>query len=124
MIVLFNPWSTPSPKKPLPMSLLSIGAMLEGEFDYCIVDGNLEADPVGKILAIAETSRCGHVGLCDEPVDVLDRQIPRQYLPRARWTQVFRRIRPQPPVDLEESIEPSIARHRPRHGAPRRSRAG
>ena len=53
MIVLFNPWSTPSPKKPLPMSLLAIGSMLEGEFDYRIVDGNLEADPVGAILAIA-----------------------------------------------------------------------
>ena len=47
MIVLFNPWSTPSPKKPLPMSLLAIGSMLEGEFDYRIVDGNVEADPVG-----------------------------------------------------------------------------
>ena len=54
MIVLFNPWSTPSPKKPLPMSLLAIGSMLEGEFDYRIVDGNIEADPVGAILAIAE----------------------------------------------------------------------
>src|SRR5690348_2581447 len=52
MIVLFNPWSTPSPKKPLPMSLLAIGSMLEGEFDYRIVDGNLEADPVGVILSI------------------------------------------------------------------------
>ena len=34
MIVLFNPWSTPSEKKPLPMSLLALGALLEGEFDY------------------------------------------------------------------------------------------
>jgi len=54
MIVLFNPWSTPSPKKPLPMSLLAVGSMLEGEFDYRIVDGNLEPDPVGAILAIAQ----------------------------------------------------------------------
>ena len=54
MIVLFNPWSTPSPKKPLPMSLLAIGSMLEGEFEYRIVDGNLEADPAGAILAIAD----------------------------------------------------------------------
>ena len=53
MIVLFNPWSTPSAKKPLPMSLLAVGSMLEGEFDYQIVDGNVEADPVGAILAIA-----------------------------------------------------------------------
>lgn len=52
MIVLFNPWSTPSPKKPLPMSLLALGSVLEGEFDYRIVDGNIEADPLGKILAL------------------------------------------------------------------------
>lgn len=54
MIVLFNPWSTPSPKKPLPMSLLAIGSMLEGEFEYSVVDGNIEADPAGAILAIAK----------------------------------------------------------------------
>ena len=47
VIVLFNPWSTPSPKKPLPMSLLALGSLLEGEFDYRIVDGNVEPDPVG-----------------------------------------------------------------------------
>jgi anaerobic magnesium-protoporphyrin IX monomethyl ester cyclase len=54
MIVLFNPWSTPSPKKPLPMSLLAVGSLLENEFEYCIVDGNLEADPIARILAIEE----------------------------------------------------------------------
>ena len=54
MIVLFNPWSTPSPKKPLPMSLLAIGSMLDGEFEYRIVDGNIDVDPAGTILAIAE----------------------------------------------------------------------
>jgi anaerobic magnesium-protoporphyrin IX monomethyl ester cyclase len=53
MIVLFNPWSTPSPKRPLPMSLLAVGSMLEGEFEYQIVDGNVAPDPVGVILAIA-----------------------------------------------------------------------
>ena len=57
MIVLFNPWSTPSHKRPLPMSLLAIGSMLEGEFEYRIVDGNLEADPAGAILAIADKQR-------------------------------------------------------------------
>src|SRR6478752_7827874 len=36
------------------MSLLAIGSTLEGEFDYRIVDGNLEPDPVGTILAIAD----------------------------------------------------------------------
>jgi hypothetical protein len=53
MIILFNPWSSPSPKKPLPMSLLALGSMLEGEFDYRIVDGNTEEDAVSTILALA-----------------------------------------------------------------------
>jgi anaerobic magnesium-protoporphyrin IX monomethyl ester cyclase len=57
MIVLFNPWSTPSPKRPLPMSLLAVGSMLEGEFDYRIVDGNVEADPVGVIIDLAMRHR-------------------------------------------------------------------
>jgi anaerobic magnesium-protoporphyrin IX monomethyl ester cyclase len=52
VIVLFNPWSTPSAKRPLPMSLLALGSMLEGEFDYCIVDGNAEADPVARIADV------------------------------------------------------------------------
>lgn len=67
MIVLFNPWSTPSPKKPLPMSLLSIGSMLEGEFEYGIVDGNIEADPVGKILAMHAKSRIHAVAVTVMP---------------------------------------------------------
>jgi radical SAM superfamily enzyme YgiQ (UPF0313 family) len=67
MIVLFNPWSTPSPKKPLPMSLLAIASMLEGEFDYRIVDGNLEADPVGVILSIAEKRRVDAIAVTVMP---------------------------------------------------------
>ena len=57
MIVLFNPWSTPSPKKPLPMSLLAVGSVLEGEFEYRIVDGNIEPDPAGAIIALAAQHR-------------------------------------------------------------------
>jgi len=67
MIVLFNPWSTPSPKKPLPMSLLAVGSMLEGEFDYRIVDGNIEADPVGAILDIHKASPLSAVAVTVMP---------------------------------------------------------
>ncbi|NUM67901.1 hypothetical protein HUU39_21965 [candidate division KSB1 bacterium] len=45
MIILYNPPSTPSKKPHLPMSLLAVAALLEGEFDYEIVDGNLLALP-------------------------------------------------------------------------------
>ena len=67
MIVLLNPRSTPSPKKPLPMSLLALGALLENEFDYCIVDGNVERDVVARIVAIAERSPLTAIGVTVMP---------------------------------------------------------
>ena len=56
MIALVNPWSTPS-KAPLPMALLALGSMLEGEFDYRIIDGNIDSDPVGTITALSGRHR-------------------------------------------------------------------
>jgi anaerobic magnesium-protoporphyrin IX monomethyl ester cyclase len=67
MIVLVNPWSTPSTKKPLPMSLLSLAALLEGAFDYRIVDGNIENDVVGRVAALAEQTRVTAVGVTVMP---------------------------------------------------------
>ncbi len=45
MILLYNPPSSASRKPVLPMSLLALGALLEGEHEYRIIDGNLERDP-------------------------------------------------------------------------------
>ncbi len=60
MIVLYNPASSANRKPILPMSLLAVGAMLEGRHDYCIVDGNLEADP---LEALDTALRSGPDGL-------------------------------------------------------------
>ncbi len=49
MVILYNPPSSPSRKPVLPMALLALGAVLEGAYDYRIVDGNLEDDPVGSL---------------------------------------------------------------------------
>ena len=49
MLILYNPPSSAGRKPVLPMSLLALGALLEGEHDYCIVDGNLEPDPVAAM---------------------------------------------------------------------------
>ena len=49
MIILFNPQSSASRKPVLPMSLLAVGAVLEGHYDYCIVDGNLVDDPLAAL---------------------------------------------------------------------------
>ena len=43
-IVLYNPRSNSAGKRIMPFSLLAIGAVLEGEFEYEIVDGNAEPD--------------------------------------------------------------------------------
>ncbi len=56
MIILYNPPSNAQRKPVLPMSLLALGALLEGEHDYLIIDGNLERDPVAALdRAIRET---------------------------------------------------------------------
>ena len=49
MLILYNPASSAGRKPVLPMSLLALGAVLEGKHDYAIVDGNLEDDPVAVI---------------------------------------------------------------------------
>jgi radical SAM superfamily enzyme YgiQ (UPF0313 family) len=54
VIALVNPKSTPTAKRPLPLSLLALGSVLEGEHDYAIVDGNLHDDVVARIEAVAE----------------------------------------------------------------------
>ncbi|MFQ5343089.1 MAG: B12-binding domain-containing radical SAM protein [Anaerolineae bacterium] len=55
-VILYNPPSSARRKPVLPMSLLALGALLEGEHEYMIIDGNLESDPVAAIdWAIRET---------------------------------------------------------------------
>ncbi len=52
MIVLYNPLSTTPGKQPLPLSLMSLAAVLEGKERFRLVDGNLERDPSAVILEI------------------------------------------------------------------------
>ena len=44
MITLYNPQSSTARKPILPMSLLAVGAAIEGQHEYRIVDGNLVED--------------------------------------------------------------------------------
>ena len=58
-IILYNPVSSANRKPVVPMSLLALGAVLEGEHDYLIVDGNLEPDPLVTLdRAIDGTGAC------------------------------------------------------------------
>jgi radical SAM superfamily enzyme YgiQ (UPF0313 family) len=56
MLILYNPPSNAQRKPILPMSLLALGALLEGETEYTIVDGNLARDTLAEVdRAIRET---------------------------------------------------------------------
>lgn len=47
-VILFNPRSARA-KHRIPNSILQVGASIHGKFEYVLIDGNLEADPWGKI---------------------------------------------------------------------------
>ncbi|MDB5393593.1 MAG: B12-binding radical protein [Rhodospirillales bacterium] len=49
MILFYNPVSSASKKPVLPMSLLAVGAMLEGKEEYRIIDGNLVEDGLAAL---------------------------------------------------------------------------
>lgn len=55
MIILYNPQSNSSRKPVLPCSLLAVGAVLESSYDYCIVDGNLETNPLARLDTLVQT---------------------------------------------------------------------
>ena len=55
MLILYNPKSNPTGKAILPMSLLALGAKLEGRCDYRIVDGNLESLDARDAKVVAMT---------------------------------------------------------------------
>lgn len=52
-IILYNPISTTPGKQPLPLSLMSLAAVLEGRYDWVLVDGNVTADPAARIIELA-----------------------------------------------------------------------
>jgi radical SAM superfamily enzyme YgiQ (UPF0313 family) len=54
MIVLFNPRATKPRNRRLPLSVLALGAVLEGHEEYQIVDGNIEENPTAMILELID----------------------------------------------------------------------
>ena len=76
MILLYNPWSTPSHKKPLPMSLLAIASVIEREYGFEIIDANLASDPVSRILEMGCRNKIEAIGVTVMPGPQLNRAVP------------------------------------------------
>jgi radical SAM superfamily enzyme YgiQ (UPF0313 family) len=76
MLILFNPTSNARRKPILPMSLLALGAALEGTHDYAIVDGNLEPDPFMSIDRMVRERGADVLGVSVMPGPQLSAAVP------------------------------------------------
>jgi anaerobic magnesium-protoporphyrin IX monomethyl ester cyclase len=76
VIVLYNPPSSANRKPILPMSLLAIGGVLEGQHDYRIVDGNLELDPVGALDRVIRETNADTLAVTVMPGPQLSNAVP------------------------------------------------
>lgn len=76
MVILYNPPSSAGRKPILPMSLLAVGALLEGEHDYRIVDGNLEPDPLAALDRAVRETGADVLGVTVMPGPQLNHAVP------------------------------------------------
>ena len=74
-ILLFNPKSAVA-KHRVPNSILNIAASVEGKYEWVIVDGNRETDPLKKIGSYLETGDFKYLGFTVMPGPQLREAIP------------------------------------------------
>ena len=58
-VLLYNPISTSPGKQRLPLSLLSVAAVIAADYDVEFIDGNLIADPAQAIIDRARATETG-----------------------------------------------------------------
>ena len=76
MLILYNPQSSADKKPILPMSLLALGALLDGHHDYRIVDGNVERDALGAVDRAIRDTDADTLGVTVMPGPQLSDAVP------------------------------------------------
>jgi pyruvate-formate lyase-activating enzyme len=76
MIILYNPQSNAGRRCVLPISLLALGALLEGQHDYTIVDGNIEPNPLARLEALVREPGVPVLGVTVMPGPQLTQAVP------------------------------------------------
>ncbi len=76
MLILYNPQSSATRKPVLPMSLLALGAVLDGEIPYEIVDGNLEQDSLATLDGMLTGMRSAILAVTVMPGPQLSHSVP------------------------------------------------
>ncbi len=74
-VLLFNPKAANATYR-IPNSILSIAASIEGKYDWVIVDGNREEDPLAKIMSYLATGEFKYLGFTVMPGPQLKQAIP------------------------------------------------
>ncbi|WP_183564838.1 B12-binding domain-containing radical SAM protein [Mucilaginibacter sp. SP1R1] len=74
-VLLYNPKSAVA-KHRIPNSILNIAASIEGKYDWVVVDGNCETDPLQKIESYLKTGEFGYLGFTVMPGPQLREAIP------------------------------------------------
>ena len=99
MLILYNPPSSAQRKPILPMSLLALGAVLEGteHAGYIIVDGNLEPDPLEKLDSVIRDSGADVLGVTVMPGPQLHNAVPLCRELKARHPQLLDEAIPTDP---------------------------
>jgi len=86
-IILFNPRALKY-KPRIPNSILQIAASIEGKYDYAIVDGNLEVDPLIKILDILEKNKVTVFACTVMPGPQLKQVVPITKIVKERYPHI------------------------------------
>jgi len=88
MIILFHPRSTRPKNRRLPLSVLYLGAVLEGREDYEIVDGNVDPDPWATIDALVRSRPVEMLGVSVMPGPQLLQAVPVCRAFRGRYPHI------------------------------------
>ena len=103
MIILYNPQSSPNKKPVLPMSLLALGAQLEGAHEYRIIDGNLVNSGLEALASAIDEDRADILGMTVMPGPQLSDALPivralRERYPELTivWGGYFPTLHPKP----------------------------
>ncbi len=86
-IILYNPPSNTRRKPVLPMSLLALGALLDGTYEYQIIDGNIEHDPL-EVIGRAAKAGADILAVTVMPGPQLNHAVPLCREIRSRYPQM------------------------------------
>ncbi len=74
-ILFFNPKAAET-KPRIPNSILAVAASIDGKYEFVIVDGNVESDPLRKIVSYLSSGKFGYFACTCMPGPQLKQAIP------------------------------------------------